>query len=72
MMQRPKLITQFEKPAFPIRVEKSVRQIVPVILRDFERLVPYALVQFLWGKFYRNEERVREWRNYLTRKVSFR
>lgn len=45
------LITQFEKPAFSIRVEESVRQIISIILRDFERLVPYALIQFLWVKF---------------------
>jgi len=42
--------TKFEQPAFSVRVEKGVSQIVPIILWDFERLVAYALIQFLKGK----------------------
>lgn len=39
--------TELEQPAFSVRVEERVRQIVAVVLGDFERLVLDAVVQVL-------------------------
>lgn len=39
--------TQLQQPAFSVRVEERVRQIVAIILWDFERLVFDAVVQVL-------------------------
>ncbi len=39
--------TQFEQPALAVRVEEGVRQIVPIILWDFEGFGAYAVVQIL-------------------------
>lgn len=43
----PRLHTaaQFEQPALAVRVEEGVRQIVPIILWDFEGFGAYAVVQ---------------------------
>ena len=43
-------LTEFKEPAFSVRVEEGVSQIIPIILWDFERLVANALVQFLSRK----------------------
>lgn len=40
-------LTHFEKPAFPVRVKEGQREVVPVVLRDFEGLAADARVQFL-------------------------
>lgn len=39
--------TQFEQPSLSVRVEEGVRQIVPIILWDFEGFVAYAVVEIL-------------------------
>lgn len=49
-------VTEFQEPALSVRVEEGVRQVVPVVLRDFERLVANALVQFLRRHEVREEE----------------
>ncbi len=40
-------VTKFEEPAFSVRVEEGVSQIIPIILWDFERLIANAVVEFL-------------------------
>lgn len=37
-------LTQFEQPALSVRVEESVRQVIAVILRDFEGLILDAVI----------------------------
>lgn len=44
------VFTKFKEPAFSVRVEEGVCQIIPVIFWDFERLIANALVQFLIRK----------------------
>lgn len=44
------VFTKFKEPAFSVRVEEGVCQIIPIILRYFERLVADALIQFLIRK----------------------
>ena len=43
----PDLLTYFEEPAFSVRVEEGVSEVIPIVLRDLEGLVANALVQFL-------------------------
>lgn len=43
-------VTQLQQPAFPVRVEEGVCQVVPIILRDFKGLAVDALVEFLEGR----------------------
>lgn len=43
-------LTELQQPAFAVWVEESVREVVPVILRDFKGLVFYALMQILGQK----------------------
>lgn len=62
-------ITQFEKPALPVRVEESVREIVPIVLRNFEWLIAYALIQFL--PVQSKEEHMSAKRNSLTLRFWF-
>lgn len=40
-------LTQFEQPAFSVRVKEGVSQIIAVIFRDFEGLILDALIQVL-------------------------
>lgn len=40
-------LTQFEEPAFSVRVEESVRQVIPIILWDLEGLILDAVIQIL-------------------------
>lgn len=44
------LLTQLEKPAFPIRVEERVCQVVAIILGYFEGFIFYAFKQILYRK----------------------
>lgn len=39
--------TELQQPAFSVRIEERVRQVVAVVLGDFERLVFDAVVQVL-------------------------
>lgn len=39
--------TKLQEPAFSIRIEECVRQIIPIILWDFEGLVFDAVVKVL-------------------------
>lgn len=43
----PGELTQFEQPAFSVRVEESVCEVVAIVLWDLERLVLDALIQVL-------------------------
>lgn len=45
-LRRP-IHTELQEPAFPVGVEEGVRQIVPVVLWDFEGLVFDAVVKIL-------------------------
>lgn len=40
-------LTELQQPALAVRVEESMREVVPVVFRDFEGLVFYALMQVL-------------------------
>lgn len=40
-------LTELQEPALPVGVEEGVGEVVAVILRDFEGLILYALVQIL-------------------------
>lgn len=42
--------TEFEEPAFSVRVEESMSQIISIILWNFERLIANTLIQFLERK----------------------
>lgn len=42
--------TEFQQPAFPVGVEEGVRQIIAIVLWDFERLAVDARVEVLKGK----------------------
>lgn len=42
--------TQLKEPALPVRVEEGVGQIIPIILRDLERLISDAVVEVLRGE----------------------
>lgn len=42
--------TQLQEPALPVRVEEGVGQIIPIVLRNLERLVSDAVVEVLWAK----------------------
>lgn len=44
---RPVTLTQFEQPAFSIRVEESMSQVIAIIFRDFKGLVLDALIEVL-------------------------
>lgn len=40
-------LTHFQEPSFPVGVEERQRQVVPVVLRELQRLVADAGVEFL-------------------------
>lgn len=43
-------LTEFQKPALPVRVEEGVCQVVPIILGDLKGLIFNTLVQILQEK----------------------
>lgn len=43
-------LTKFQQPAFSVRVEESVGEVIPVIFRDFKGFVFYALIEILGQK----------------------
>lgn len=48
-------LTHFKEPAFSVWIKKRQRQVVPIILWDFERLAADARVQFLEDKFQKSD-----------------
>lgn len=45
--EQPAALTQFEEPALAVRVEEGVREVIAVVLRDLEGLIPDAVIQVL-------------------------
>lgn len=44
---RPARLTQLQEPAFAVRVEECVGQVIAVVFGDLERLILDAFVQVL-------------------------
>lgn len=40
-------LTHFEEPTLTVRIKKCQREVIPIILWDFERLTADARIQFL-------------------------
>ena len=55
---RLRVLTYFQEPALSVRVEEGVCEVVPIVLWDFKRLIPYAVIQFL---FWVNAKDMHKW-----------